>query len=204
MKKSYTIVIIDDHEMMRRGLAAALSPRWTIAGVAASLTEGRALFKKLKTPPSVVILDIELRDKEWGLEILPYLEKLYGHTKSIPPVLVYSVYSDYVHVKTAMSMGVKGYVSKVYGLAELEKALKTVLKGKIYINNDVTLKLTVVSDKVQSLTKREKEVFTLVQQGKDNRQIEKELHLVKRSVENYINRILNKLNIKNRQELRDL
>jgi DNA-binding NarL/FixJ family response regulator len=137
LKRSHTIVIIDDHEMMRRGLAAALSPRWIIVGEAASLEEGRSLFNRLEKPPSVVILDIELRDRENGLGILPYLAKRYGNTTNVPPVLVYSVYSDYVHVKTALSMGVKGYVSKVYGLVELETALSAVLQGKIYVNNDM-------------------------------------------------------------------
>jgi DNA-binding NarL/FixJ family response regulator len=200
----HKIVIIDDHEMMRRGLASALSPRWTIAGEAASLEEGQSLFNSLKTPPSAVILDIELRDRESGLEILPCLAKRYGNTNTVPPVLVYSVYSDYVHIKTALSMGVKGYVSKVHGLAELETALNAVLRGQIYVTSDMITELAVVSDKVGGLTKREKEIFTLVQQGKDNRQIEKELNLVKRSVENYISRILNKLDIKSRRELRDL
>jgi NarL family two-component system response regulator LiaR len=114
------------------------------------------------------------------------------------------VYSDYAHVKAALSMGVKGYVSKVYGLAELEKALTAVLQGQIYVNNDMITELAVVSDKIRSLTKREKDVFTLIQQSKDNRQIAKELKLEKRSVENYISRILIKLDIKSRRDLRDL
>jgi NarL family two-component system response regulator LiaR len=202
--KPYNIVIIDDHEMMRRGLTAALSPRWTIAGEAASLEETRALFEKLKAPPSAVILDIELRDREWGLEILPYLAERYGSANTVPPVLVYSVYSVYVHVKTALGMGVKGYVSKADGLAELETALNAVLQGKIYVTSDMISELTVVSDKISSLTKREKEIFTLVQQGKDNRKIAEDLNLVLRSVENYIGRIMDKLEIKNRRELRDL
>jgi DNA-binding NarL/FixJ family response regulator len=199
-----TVVIIDDHEMIRRGLAAALSPRWTIAGEAASLEEGRSLFDRLETPPSVVILDIELRDREWGLELLPYLAIRYGNANTVPPVLVYSVYSDYLHVKAALCMGVKGYVSKVDGLAELEKGMTAVLQGQIYVNSDMISELTVVSDKIRGLTKREIEIFTLIQHGKDNRQIEKELNLVKRSVQNYISRILNKLDIKSRRELRDL
>jgi len=55
-----TVVIIDDHEMMRSGLAARLENRWHIAGSAASLEEARILFESLTKAPDLVLLDIEL------------------------------------------------------------------------------------------------------------------------------------------------
>jgi DNA-binding NarL/FixJ family response regulator len=119
-------------------------------------------------------------------------------------VVIYSVYADHVHVKTAFSIGAKGYVSKARGLAELENALTAVLAGQVSMDETMISELTIVSDKISGLTKRERTIFTLVQQGRDNRQIAQELSLALRSVENYVSRILNKLDIRSRRELRDL
>ncbi|GHT61012.1 DNA-binding response regulator [Spirochaetia bacterium] len=177
---------------------------WTIAGEAASLEEARHLLENLRPPPDLIILDISLRDKEWGLELVPWLAAQYGAQKRAPPVLVYSVYADYAHIKTAFHMGVQGYISKAEGLAELEAAMETVVQGNVYVDKKMMAKLSFVPELIDGLTKREREIFMLVQQGLDNRRIAEQLSLNLRSVENYISRIYDKTGVKTRRELQDL
>jgi DNA-binding NarL/FixJ family response regulator len=204
---SYRVLLVEDHELLRRGLIAALDKRWVIVGEAASLEEARRVLTGLQSPPDLIILDITLRDREWGLELMPSLVKQYGGengSTGIPPVLIYSVYSDYAHIKAAFNMGVQGYISKAEGLAELEAAMEMVVRGKVYVDKDILSKLNSVPEKIEGLTKREKEIFLLAQQGLDNRRIAEDLGLALRSVQNYLNRIYDKIGVKNRQELRDL
>ena len=194
------VVVVEDQELLRRGLAAALDTRWVIAGEAASLPEARRLLENLRPPPDLIILDISLRDNEWGLELMPWLAK----QKIAPPVLVYSVYADYAHIKTAFHMGVQGYISKAEGLAELEAAMETVARGNVYVDKKMMAKLSFVPELLGGLTKREREIFMLAQQGLDNRRIAEDLGLNLRSVENYMNRIYDKTELKTRRELQDL
>jgi DNA-binding NarL/FixJ family response regulator len=171
-----------------------------IVGEAASLPEARHLLENLQPPPDLIILDISLRDNEWGLELMPWLAR----QKIAPPVLVYSVYADYAHIKTAFHLGVQGYISKADGFAELEAAMETVVQGNVYVDKKMMAKLSLVPELIDGLTKREREIFMLAQQGLDNRRIAEQLGLNLRSVENYISRIYDKTGVKTRRELQDL
>jgi DNA-binding NarL/FixJ family response regulator len=200
--EQYRVVIIDDHDLMRRGFISALGENWMVTGEAADLTGGKAVFDTMKSPPDLVVLDIALRNNEWGLDLLPYLAERYG--KKAPPVLVYSVYADYAHVQAAIGMGVLGYVSKDEGFPELETAMRAVVQRQAHINKKLLNKLSSVPDLMSGLTKREKQVFLLVQQGWDNKRIANEFSLAPRTVECYLNRIYSKLGAKSRKELQEL
>jgi NarL family two-component system response regulator LiaR len=200
--KLYSLVIIDDHDLLRRGLISALGKDWIIAGEAADLDEAKGIFAKLKTPPDMVMLDIALGKGQWGLDLIPALTEQYG--TSSPPVLVYSAYADYAHVQAAMNMGVRGYVSKAEGFPVLEKAMKTVVQGQVYINQKLVSKLSAAPDLLGGLTKREKQVFLALQHGLDNQHIAEEYTLTLRTVETYVNRIYSKLGVKSRRELQAL
>jgi DNA-binding NarL/FixJ family response regulator len=202
MEKKFRVVIIDDHELLRRGFAGALDSSWTVAGQAADLAEAKAVFEKMSLPPDLVVLDIALRNNDWGLDIIPWLAERFE--KKPPPILVYTVYADYAHVQAAVSMGVQGYVSKGEGFPALEQAMQTVVRGLVYINQKLFSKLSSVPDMMSGLTKREKQIFLLVQQGWENRRIAAEFSIVLRTVECYLNRIYSKLGVKTRKELQDL
>jgi DNA-binding NarL/FixJ family response regulator len=201
MANKFRVVIIDDHELLRRGFAGALDSSWTVAGQAADLAEAKAVFENMRQPPDLVVLDIALRNNDWGLDLVPWLAERF---EKAPPILVYTVYADYAHVQAAVSMGVRGYVSKDEGFPALEQAMRTVVQGLVYINQKLFSKLTAVPDMISGLTKREKQIFLLVQQGWDNRRIAAEFSLVPRTVECYLNRIYSKLGVKTRRELQGL
>jgi DNA-binding NarL/FixJ family response regulator len=200
--KQYRVVIIDDHDLMRRGFISALGKNWTVTGEAADLDGGKTVFDIMKEPPDLVVLDIALRNNEWGLDLLPHLAERYG--KKAPPVLVYSVYADYAHVQAAIGMGVLGYVSKDEGFPALETAMQAVVRRQVHINQKLLNKLSSVPDLMSGLTRREKQVFLLVQQGWDNKRIANKFSLIPRTVECYLNRIYSKLGVKSRKQLQEL
>jgi len=192
-----TVVIIDDHEMMRSGLAARLENHWQIAGSAASLEEAKKLFKSLDNTPDLILLDIEL-GKEWGLDIIG--DKSLGNGK-FPPVLVYSVYDDYAHVNAAIRSGARGYVCKSQSAAELLEAMEDVSSGKTSFQPTLLQRMAITSDKILGLSKREQEVFSMVQRGKNNKEIAAALGVSIRTIENNLSIIYDKTGAKDRREL---
>jgi DNA-binding NarL/FixJ family response regulator len=201
-----TLVVIEDHAMMRRGLAAYFSQtrRWTIIGEAASLNEAAALFAAPAAQtalPDMVLLDIDLQGS-WGLDLIPRLKKLYQNRRL--PVIIYSVFSDYVHAKAALRSGAAGYVCKSQGEAELETAMEIVLKGGSAYSPELLAKMEGVSDLLMWLTKRERQVFELVQNSKTNKEIAEILGIRIRTIENYLSVIYDKIGVKSRRELENL
>ena len=195
-----TVVIIDDHELIRSGLAAILENNWKVAGTAGTLDEARTTLKSLADRPDLVILDIEL-GKEWGLDIIR--DKTLGNGK-LPPALVYSIYNDYAHVNAAIRSGAKGYVCKSQSITELLEAMEDVSSGKTSYPHEILQRHAITSDKLLGMSKREQEVFSMVQRGKSNKEIAAELGVTTRTIENNLSIIYDKTGVKNRQELERL
>jgi NarL family two-component system response regulator LiaR len=189
-----TILLVDDHVMIRRGLAALLAAtgRFFIAGEAASLAEARGLLES--TEPDLVILDIELGDDN-GLDLISAVQG------KKPAVLVYSVFEDPFRIQSALHLGARGYVSKSAGETELLAAIDTVLAGNIRLDPRLELKIAGVPDIYARFTRREREILELVQKRYDNIQIAKTLALDKRTVENYLSRIYDKTGAASRTDL---
>ena len=197
-----TVVIIEDHEMMRAGLSSRLKDRWLIAGEAGSLKEAKKLFTVLTEKPDLILLDMEL-GKDWGLDILK-MDCFTSLFSGIPPVLVYSVYDDYAHVNAALRQGVMGYVLKSRGIEELLQAMEDVVSGKTAFSPSLPQRLASVSDLMLGLTKREREVFVMVQQGFNNTEIAGARNVSVRTIENVLSIIYDKTGAKNRGELKSL
>ena len=197
-----TLILIDDHEMMRRGLASWLAGtgEWQVLGEAASLEEGASLLQSLADgpPPDLALLDLELRGS-WGLDLLPLLRERYG--ERTPPVLVYSMYDDYAHLKTALRCEVQGYICKSQSTAELRKAMDAVASGGTYFSPRLLSRMVAVSDFLPGLTRRERQIFEMVQRRLNNRQIASQLGLSLRTVANTLSIIYDKTGAKNRSEL---
>jgi DNA-binding NarL/FixJ family response regulator len=195
-----TVVIIEDHELMRSALTALLEKEWKVAGTAGTLEEARTLFKNMTEKPDIVILDIEL-GKEWGLDIIG--DKTFGKG-NFPPVLVYTVYNDFAHVNAAIRTGAKGYVCKSQSSAELLEAMEDVLSGKISFPPEMLQRHAITTDKIIGLSKKEHKIFTMVQKRKTNKQIAAALGVTVRTIENNLSIIYDKTGVKNRKELEKL
>jgi DNA-binding NarL/FixJ family response regulator len=199
-----TLIIIDDHDLMRQGLAACFSAKknWRLLGGAGSSAEAERLFVNLaaaKKIPDLALLDIDLNG-DWGLELVPRLKHFFPDIK----ILVYSVFDDFAHIRAAMRAGAAGYVAKSQSAAELEAAMTAVLDGLFSLPAGLSEKFSRAFDLVSGLTRRERDIFGQVQQRRSNRQIAEALGLTLRTVENNLSIIYDKTGVKNRQELEKL
>ncbi|MDR2542180.1 MAG: response regulator transcription factor [Treponema sp.] len=197
------VMLIDDHPMLTYGLASCLEEtgRFFVCGQAASLEEARQIIEKAEKLPSLIILDIMLGEEN-GLDFLPFLEN-FCRIKTIPkpPVLVCSVLEDPFRIRTALSLGAAGYVSKTGTQTELLQAIDTVLNGEVYLTGEHGLKIHESSNAHTKFTKREMEVLNLVKQNKTNQQIAQALFISLRTVENHISNIYFKTGAENRLDL---
>ena len=205
------IVIIEDHPVMRNGLAAWFegSGRWSVTGTASSLAEAKdllACFSATGQKPDLLLLDIQLEDG-WGLDIITWYQAHFAKQahfatqSNVPPAAVYSVFDDYAHVNAALAMGVRAYVTKRRSETELEEALLRVLEGKLYIDEAAQIKFETVKDLFSLLTKREAEILSLVKTGLSNKQVAANLGISCRTVENILSCVYDKTGIRSRMEL---
>jgi len=206
-----SIVLIDDHSMLTNVIGAWLEAtgRFTIAGTAATLTEARALMKKLDPVPQIVILDISLGSgskasfQEDGLTFIPELEKICEERKApMPDVLVCSMYEDPFLVQRAMELGAKAYVAKSAVAGEIIAAIDAILAGGTYTS--VKSEIQDQKKTFHALTRRESEIVSLVKQSLPNQQIAKMLGLNNRTVDNHLRSIYEKTGVTSRKELFDL
>jgi DNA-binding NarL/FixJ family response regulator len=218
-----SIIIVEDHPLMQKGLLSYFSGtgRWKVSGTASSLNEAKHLLCKISTesPPDVLLLDIQLKDG-WGLDIIPWLKEQQtdkirtgetqtdairtdttGEQQALPLMAIYTSFDDYAHVSTALSMGVKVYITKLRSEQELEAALLNAFSGIVCIDENAQMKLQNVKDVFSMLTKREAEIVLLVKKKFTNKQIAAELDISHRTVENILSCVYDKMGIKSRKEL---
>jgi DNA-binding NarL/FixJ family response regulator len=196
-----TILIVEDHAIMRKGLSDFLTEtgRWQVLGEAASLEEAKSLLSTTAPPQAdILLLDIDLQ-KTSGFDIIPWLrlQKTKGSAckkrrAEIPAIVVYSAFDDYAHIQAAFKLGARGYVCKSQSEAELEAALTAVLDGGTYLCESLQTKILVATETLELLTKREQQIFTLVRAGRSNRSIAKQLEISVRTVENHLSCIYGK------------
>lgn len=197
-----TIYIVDDHGIVRYGLKDWLerNSKWrvlkTFASSAECLAELNKLGKKSSSLPEIIIIDVQLLG-ETGFTLCKEITKTFKTIKCI----MYSMYNTSGYVLQAMENGAKGYVSKIASEYELLKCLDTVKNGNVYLEEEMKEYQIKLVDAVQGFTKQEKTIFEALLQGKTNEQISDELFISIRTVNNYISRIYDKVNVKNRHEL---
>ena len=205
MQNKPNLIIIEDHPVMREGLAAwfAKTGRWNVRGTAASLEEAKKLLTV--TPADILLLDIQLEDG-WGLDIIPWLAKQDTLAKQDkrPLTAVYSTFNDYAHVRAALSLGVQAYITKRRNEQDLEEALQKTLAGETYIDDTALYKVDTFKNHLKLLSGREMEIFTLVKQKQTNKQIAAELGISRRTVENILSCVYGKIGVRSRYELENL
>ena len=200
------VMLIDDHPMLNYGLASCLEEtgRFSVSAQAGSLNEARYIIEKAEKLPSLVILDI-LLGEENGLDFLSFLKNFCREKQMLkPPVLICSVLEDPFRIRSAISLGASGYVSKTGTKAELLLAIETVLSGKVFVSDIHNIMLQERSSTHAKFTKRENDVLNLVMQNKTNQQIAQLLDINIRTVENHISNIYFKTGAENRVELMKL
>lgn len=203
-KNPITVLIVDDHEMVRLGLSQMLStyPELAVVGTASNAQE--ALDKSFELRPDVLLLDLRLPDKE-GYEVCREVRAKLPHTR----VLVLTSYTDDERVFESIAAGANGYVLKEIGSDELVETIVKVSEGKSILSPSITDR---VLDRVKVkqedspekrmllLTRQELRVLALVAEGKTNKEIGLELNLSDKTVKNYMSNVMEKLVVNRRTE----
>jgi DNA-binding NarL/FixJ family response regulator len=203
MTARYSIVIADDHELVRAGIRSILlrEPDMDIVGEAATGEE--AVQIACAKMPDVVMMDLSMP----GRGGLFAMSELRSRAPSIK-VLALSMHNADEYIQEALRNGAAGYILKDSGHEELVLAIRRVLTGKIYLSPDVAER--VISNMVfdapkpvsalaslESLSARELQVLKLVAQGEGNKQVADKLHLSIKTVEKHRASLMRKLGLRN-------
>jgi len=199
------ILIIDDHPMMRQGLAQLIGAEADLTVCGESENAGQALDAIRAVDPDLVLADISLPDKS-GLELI----KDFQSVRPGLPVLVISMHDESLYAERVLRAGGRGYIMKQEGGKKLMEAIRQVLDGQIYVSEKMSARILEIfsgrredaeCSPVGKLTDREFEVFQLIGQGKSTKEIATGLHLSAKTVEVHRINIKQKLNLKSAPEL---
>ena len=193
-----SIVIADDHAVVRSGLRMLLDaePGFSVVAEAGTIAEARAAVGEHS--PSVLILDLHMPG-DTSLSAMPGLRRAAPATA----IVVLTMQEDPAFAREAMAAGARGYVLKEAADTELVAAIRTVAGGGTYLQPDVGARLAAGTPggDAGSLTRRETEVLRLVALGHTNAEIADSLHLSIRTVETHRANIQAKLKVSRRADL---
>ena len=198
---SISVLLVDDHNIVRQGLKALLTCEPDIHVVAEAQTGREAVQIAGKIHPEVVIMDLAMPLLN-GWEATRQILKVAPSAK----ILVLSTYESIDHVQQAIAAGAAAYLIKQTAASDLVKAIREVRKGNAYFSPPIAERLRErtyqggADSKPQQvpdveLTLREAEVLQLIAEGFANKQIASELGLSVKTVEKHRQQVMNKLNI---------
>lgn len=195
-----SVALIDDHVMVRSGFAQLLSVESDIE-VIGEYSSAKEAFSALASVPNldVAVIDISMPD-ESGLSLLARLKHIKPELKAI----VLSIYDSASFVSKAIDAGALGYLSKRCGPGELVTAIRTVANGDRYLCADALFNLSNAGTPpavLNGLTKREREIFDYLIQGKDVKEVAFELSLSHKTVHVHRANVLSKLALSNNVDL---
>lgn len=206
MSNIVRFLIVDDHPLFRQGLVSVIENVRTYQVQAQATTIAEALTLLDKTEVDVALIDISLQ-QENGLELVKTLKTSKPEVQSI----VVSMYDELIYASSALKAGARGYVMKQEAASSLLKAIDTVLKGKIYLSDDMRERILDTMllqesaqeiDPVELLSLREMEVLRLLGQGYGVSEIGKTLNLSVKTINVYRDNIRHKLSISDAGALR--
>ena len=201
MEKKTRILLVDDHAVVRQGfrMILAAEPDMEIVGEAANGRDAVGLAEKLR--PDVVVMDVAMPELN-GIEATRRLAESSPRTR----VLALSMHKDSVYVREILRAGARGYLLKDAFDRDLVAAVRAVAGGEGYLSPAVSEAVLTdyrkhVSDPLDLLTSREREVLQMLAEGKTNKEIATVLELSVYTVDAHRGRIMEKLNLHSIGEL---
>lgn len=216
--KTITLMLVDDHDIVRTGLRSFLETQENITVIAEARNGYEAIEKARETQPEIILMDITMPGMD-GLEATRKLMDICPTTL----VLALTVHDDKRYFMEMLAAGASGYITKQAAADELVSAIHTVAAGNVYLQpalarwllEDYQRLSKKVHDQIPSaeeivdgvmvgleiLSQRERQVLEQVAEGLNNQQIGKQLGLSPKTIARHRERIMNKLNMHSRTEL---
>ena len=199
-----TLLVVDDHEVVRQGLVALLGRRPEFQVVAEAGTAAEAVSAARKFRPALVIMDVRLPDGS-GIEACREIRAELPETR----VVMLTSYPDEDAVLSAIVAGASGYLLKQVRARDLVAALEAVGRGESLLDPAVTgrvlervrrIATNDQPDELAQLTDQERKILLLVAEGKTNKEIAADVFLSDKTVKNYVSSILAKINLERRAQ----
>ena len=205
---NFSVIIIDDHPLFSRGLAQLIETQesFKVSGMAKNRNEALDLLGKVT--PDLAIVDLNLGQED-GLELIKDIVIIHPKTK----ILVLSMHDERFYAERALKAGAKGYIMKEEAETQVIDAIKTVVKGEIYlseaekkrINNDISQEASKESfDLISTLSDRQLQIFTLIGKGIGTVEIANKLNLSIKTIDTHKENIKAKLHCASSGELRQM
>ncbi|MEU2156973.1 response regulator transcription factor [Streptomyces sp. NPDC019396] len=202
--RKITVFLLDDHEIVRRGVHELLSMDDGIEIVGEAGTAADALVRIPAVRPDVAVLDVRLPDGS-GVEVC---REVRSQNEDIKCLMLTS-YADDEALFDAIMAGASGYVLKAIRGSELLAAVKDVAAGKSLLDPVATARVLErlrdgssphTDDKLTNLTDQERRILDLIGEGLTNRAIGERLHLAEKTIKNYVSGLLAKLGMERRSQ----
>ncbi len=197
------VFLLDDHEVVRRGVHDLLNDEPDITVVGEAATAEQALVRVPALRPQVAVLDVRLPDGD-GVTVC---RELRSRMPGLACLMLTS-FDDEEALLDSIMAGASGYVLKQIRGSDLVSAVRTVARGQSLLDPSATTKLMArlrggqekreEPDVLPGLTEREREILALIGEGLTNRQIGQRLYLAEKTVKNHISRLLAKLGVERR------
>ena len=194
MSAPLTVLIVDDHFVVRSGLSAALEVESDIVVIGEAKRGDEVLLAYQRQRPGVVLMDLQLP----GLSGVQATAALRAHDPQAR-ILVYSTFARDDEVQSALDAGAAGYVQKSALRDELLTALRRVAAGESYLPPELAQRLANLRLRA-AITPREREILALIANGHANKQIAALFEISEDTVKRHVSHILEKLNVHDRAQ----
>ena len=196
------VFLLDDHEIVRRGLRELLETEDDLEVVGEASTAAEALARIPATQPEVAVLDVRLPDGS-GVEVCRDIRSAHPEVHCI----MLTSYADDEALFDAIMAGAAGYVLKQVRGSELVDGIRRVAQGQSLLDPTLTSRVLErlrhapeEDERFTSLTEQEKRILMLLAEGMTNRQIAAEMFLAEKTVKNYVSNLLAKMGMQRRTE----
>jgi len=195
-----TILIADDHEMVRIGVSSYLSAQPDMDVVGEADDGGAAVELALKLKPDIILMDLVMKEMD-GIEATRQIITAWPEAK----IIIVTSFIDDEKVYPALEAGAVSYMLKTSKAGEIAKAIRSTFDGQSILEPEVTGKIMnrmrkPAGEKHDQLTEREREVLLLITEGRTNQEIADELFIALKTVKVHVSNILAKLEVQDRTQ----